>query len=218
MPTSSDPSSRPPARGPRPTWSRERAAAAGVGLADLGGLAAASLRAVAAELGAAPASLYRYVASREQLIGLMVDTVLAELPETGPGGGGPVEDLLVVAGHQLALHRRHPWLLEAALLPLPLGSHGLAWFDRCLGLLAPLPCSTTARTEALAMMTGVVQLFARDAVAGRERGPSLLAGVDPSAHPHLAAALADPGPPSRRDDLLDRTLRGVLSALLDPGR
>ncbi|GAA0442934.1 hypothetical protein Aca07nite_63950 [Actinoplanes capillaceus] len=82
-------------------------------------------------------------------------------------------------------------------------------FDHCLGTLAPVPCGSAAKFEALAMMTGVVTLFARTESAAP---PTAVTGLDLTVYPHLVAAFADPG--ARRPDLFDRTLRGLLTALL----
>ena len=49
------------ARGPAPEHSRAEIASAGVRLADGSGLGAVTMRSVAAAIGTAPASLYRYV-------------------------------------------------------------------------------------------------------------------------------------------------------------
>ena len=62
--------------GPAPSLSREQIAAAGIMLADGQGIEAVSMRAVAAALGVAAASLYRYVARKDELIELMVDSVV----------------------------------------------------------------------------------------------------------------------------------------------
>jgi AcrR family transcriptional regulator len=53
------------ARGPAPEHSRAEIASAGVTLADASGLGAVTMRSAAAAIGTAPASLYRYVASRD---------------------------------------------------------------------------------------------------------------------------------------------------------
>ena len=45
-------------------------------LADTRGIDALSMRALAVELGVGAASLYRYVASKDELIDLMVDAVM----------------------------------------------------------------------------------------------------------------------------------------------
>ena len=73
------------------------------------------MRAVAGVLGATAGSLYRYLSSRDQLLDLMVDAVLSELKLNRPSAGNWLDDLAALAEGQLALYRRHPWLLEASL-------------------------------------------------------------------------------------------------------
>ena len=58
-------------------------------LADARGLGAVTMRSVAAAIGTAPASLYRYVATREELVELMADQVYGEFRYSGPGVRGP---------------------------------------------------------------------------------------------------------------------------------
>jgi AcrR family transcriptional regulator len=62
-------------RGPAPAHSREEITAAAVRLADTQGIEAVSMRAIAVELGVGAASLYRYVARKDELIELMVETL-----------------------------------------------------------------------------------------------------------------------------------------------
>ena len=66
------------ARGPSPEHSRAEIASAGITLADASGLGAVTMRSVAAAIGTAPASLYRYVATRDELVELMADQVYGE--------------------------------------------------------------------------------------------------------------------------------------------
>ena len=66
-------------RGPQPEHSRAQIAGAAVLLADAGGLSAVSMRAVAGALKTTAGSLYRYLSSRDELLELMADAVLAEL-------------------------------------------------------------------------------------------------------------------------------------------
>ena len=61
------------ARGPAPSLSREAISTAAVRLADRQGIEAVSMRGIAVELGVGAASLYRYVARKDELIELMVD-------------------------------------------------------------------------------------------------------------------------------------------------
>ena len=75
-----------PHKGPKPALSLARIVAAAVRVADAEGLDAVSMGRVAAEVGTAPMSLYRHVASKEELLTLMVDAAWGEAPE-GPAPG-----------------------------------------------------------------------------------------------------------------------------------
>src|SRR5688500_9785072 len=75
--------------------SRAEITAAATALADRDGLDAVSMRKVAAELGTGAASLYRYVANRDDLLDLMADATAAEY-ELPPPGGDPLADLTVL--------------------------------------------------------------------------------------------------------------------------
>ena len=61
-----------------PKFTRDRLQAAALALVDRHGVAGLSMRALAAELGTAPMTLYNHVANREDLEVLVVDAVLAE--------------------------------------------------------------------------------------------------------------------------------------------
>src|SRR5580658_7206567 len=67
-------------KGPRPALSLSRIVAAAVRVADTEGLDAVSMGRVAAELGAAPMSLYRHVSAKEELLRLMVDAAWGDSP------------------------------------------------------------------------------------------------------------------------------------------
>ena len=68
----------------------ERIAAAGITVACPTGSTPLSMARVAAELGAGTMSLYRYVASKDELLTLMVDTALGPPPSPtiAPPAGG----------------------------------------------------------------------------------------------------------------------------------
>jgi len=67
-----------PSRGPKPAYSKEKIAALAIRIADAEGLEAASIRRIAAKLGSGAASLYLYVANKQELFDLMADSVLGE--------------------------------------------------------------------------------------------------------------------------------------------
>ncbi|MEV0993156.1 TetR/AcrR family transcriptional regulator C-terminal domain-containing protein [Streptomyces sp. NPDC049949] len=97
----------------------ERIVAAAVTVADAEGLAAVSMRRVAGELRAAPMSLYRHVADKDDLLTRMMDTAIAEhpLPAAPPQGWRAAIEL---AARQLwELFRRHPWFAPALSVTRP---------------------------------------------------------------------------------------------------
>ncbi|GLX50261.1 GntR family transcriptional regulator [Streptomyces hygroscopicus subsp. hygroscopicus] len=96
-----------------------RIVTAAVAVADAEGLAAVSMRRVAAELGVATMSLYRHVTDKDDLLTRMMDTVVAEDPLPAE----PPEDWR--AAIELACRRlwdqfrRHPWLAPALSVTRP---------------------------------------------------------------------------------------------------
>jgi AcrR family transcriptional regulator len=202
-------------RGPAPTHSRDAIVAVAVALADAEGIAAVSMRAVATALGTSGGSLYRYLSSRDDLLDLMTDRVAGELRPYPRTDGDWLDAMLRLAHRQLELYRRHPWLPEVIHRPSGIGPESLAWFDNCLRILGPVRCATTAKFEAIAMMTGVVSLFARSEASSAS---FTFAGVDLAAYPHLVAALRQPPGPGSQHDLFDRIIRILLPGLLIDGR
>ncbi len=96
-------------RGPAPSLSREEITTAAVTLADTQGIEAVSMRALAVELGVGAASLYRYVARKDELIDLMVDAVMGSDLQFEVRGDWR-EDLRSYARGLRAMTLRHPWM------------------------------------------------------------------------------------------------------------
>ncbi|MGW2419391.1 TetR/AcrR family transcriptional regulator C-terminal domain-containing protein [Streptomyces sp. NPDC001709] len=96
-----------------------RIVAAAVTVADTEGLAAVSMRRVAAELGVAAMSLYRHVADKDDLLTRMMDTVIAERPLPADPPAGWREAIELAARQLWGLFRRHPWLAPALSVTRP---------------------------------------------------------------------------------------------------
>jgi AcrR family transcriptional regulator len=189
------------------------------------------MRRVATALGTAPASLYRYVATREQLLDLMVDAVGAEYDLATPPSGDWLADLLALAHQVRAVLRRHPWLpgvLETR--PAP-GPNGLRFLEAAVRAMRPLPAGARTKLEAAALLVGVTATLVRaeQGEADRARrvgvGPEELAraqadylrsAVRPDEHPELTRLLAEPA--EAPSDVFDRVVGRVLAGLLEPGR
>src|SRR6204780_5654654 len=75
----------PPDRPVLAPLSRERIVRAAIGLADADGLVAVSLRKVAAALDVGPMRLYGYIATKEELLDLMVKAAHAAIRPAGDG-------------------------------------------------------------------------------------------------------------------------------------
>jgi AcrR family transcriptional regulator len=212
------------AGGGRPALrSREEITAAAMAIADRDGLAAVSMRAVAAALGTGAASLYRYVESREDLLDLMTDAAGGEYRFAEPTGDW-LADLIGIGQQARLIMRRHPWLATLVITRPVLGPNGLDLLERVLGLLASCPASLAAKLDAFAMLNALTALFAQNESGtgpGAGRNAAHLAhALQAGEHPRLAELLAadpaahsapDGGTPDRYPDIMARVLTGLLA-------
>jgi AcrR family transcriptional regulator len=208
--------------------------AAGIAVADAEGLAALSMRRVAAELGAAPMSLYRHVSDKDELLLKMMDAAISEVALPGP----PQEwraGLEVAARALWRGFRRHPWLPAALSLTRPqLLPGALAYSEWVLGVLAgadldPLTTFTTHLTvftfvrgmamnlELEAEAEAVSGLTGDEWMAGQEQALASL--VADGRHPHFARVLRGMDFDLDLDQLFEFGLQRLLDGLAAmPGR
>jgi AcrR family transcriptional regulator len=103
----------------RTRLNKERIVEVAVVLADAEGLPSCSIRKVADELGTAPMTLYRHVASKDELLDGMVDVVFDEMYVPAIGGDWKAELRRRGLSARTAL-KRHPWavgLMESRMHP-----------------------------------------------------------------------------------------------------
>ncbi|AEV87700.1 Fatty acid metabolism regulator protein [Actinoplanes sp. SE50] len=93
-----------------PDLSRDRIVEVAIAVADRDGMAEASMRRIATELGVATMSLYRHVPGREELELAMIDAALGELRVPPRYSGDWRADLDGCARALWELFQRHPWL------------------------------------------------------------------------------------------------------------
>ncbi|MFG2040908.1 TetR/AcrR family transcriptional regulator C-terminal domain-containing protein [Dactylosporangium sp. NPDC048998] len=132
--------------GPAPL---DRIVAAAIRMADADGLAALSMRRLAAALGLPTMTLYRHVTNKEELLLLMTDAAFGEAPlphrdGDGPAGGDWRARLETTARLQWGVYRRHPWAAEVmSFTRPPLAANAMAHTEWCLTALEaagmPLP-------------------------------------------------------------------------------
>ncbi|MEV6965737.1 TetR/AcrR family transcriptional regulator C-terminal domain-containing protein [Hamadaea sp. NPDC051192] len=110
---------RAPARRAEGELTRDKIIRKAVEIADAEGMNEVSMRRIAAELGAATMSLYRYVPSKDDLIIHMIDLAMGEenFPPERPAGWRA--QLEFAARLQWRLFHRHPWLAPVLSLTRP---------------------------------------------------------------------------------------------------
>lgn len=215
-------------RGPAPERSRTQITATAIELADEGGLAAVSMRQVAKRLGTGPASLYRYVSTRDDLLDLMADAAAGEIDLGDPFSGDPVEDLATLAGRAKQVHLCHPWLLDLPTEPT-MGPQGMNYLEHALRALTPTSLSYPAQLETIGLLNGLVTLFARTELR-RRNSPTdpqraytsyLATAAAQERHPLIVAALAEAlgaEVPQDTSTLFERMVRRVLTGLIEPAQ
>jgi AcrR family transcriptional regulator len=142
----------PTRRGPRPGLNLERITEAAIAVADADGLSAVSMSSVAARLGVATMSLYRYVDSKDDLLAAMVEAAFEDPPELD---GRSWRDYLTewTRANRDALLAR-PWMLPLAHLAPPIGPRSLRWLDRALAALAHTPLTEAEKINAATTLSG----------------------------------------------------------------
>lgn len=192
-----------------PRFSREQIATAALAIGDADGFEAVSMRRIAASLGAGTMSLYRYIATKDDLLALIDDAILAEslLPEPLPDDWRVAIAAVARQGRRAFLN--HPWVaqtLAGQVVPgASAGPNGLRHFEQCLAALDGAPLSLRRKLDLLGIIDdyvyGHVIRAAEhiDAAARGERGTETQATLefvqqqlDSGALRHLAAITEDP--------------------------
>lgn len=186
--------------GPKPGVDLHQVAAAGIRLADAGGLTAVSMRAVAAEIGYTPMALYRYVPSKEELIAVMVDEAYGPPPpQLGEGHRDWRSRISMWARANRAVMRQHHWILHVTVTEPPLTPNQIAWMEYGLAALAGTGLDAQAKLSCMLLVDvyvrGQAQLLqnvtseAETRQADRRYATRLTALADPLQFPHITAAL-----------------------------
>jgi AcrR family transcriptional regulator len=229
-------------RGPRPGLSADAIVEAAVRLADAEGLEAVSMARVAHELGFTTMSLYRHVASKEELLQLMWNASALGAESLVLEGDGWRPRLRMWSTVQREMLDRHPWVTQMPMAAPPLAPNSLIFVERGLETLDGTGLADTDKLRILGLLTSYTLTDARMAYdaarAGRATGADGEPGesgdpgapwtfdallrelVDEKTYPRLHRIAWSPGSdsqPSEREEFLfgvDRILDGV-QALID---
>jgi len=181
-----------PRKGPKPGLSLQQIVRAAIDVASAEGLAAVSMSRVAAELGAAPMSLYRYLAAKDELLALMVDAAFQAVPApTAPGEYWRAALSRWSREHRAVL-RRYPWVLRIPIKGPPIMPNQVTWFERGLDCLREMQLSAPEKVSVLLLVNGFVRneslLTADLEIAASASGSP----VEPTAYGTVLSELLDP--------------------------
>ena len=161
------------ARGPKPALTIEQIVSAGIQIADREGLGSLTMRRVADALGFTTMALYRYVPGKDELIDLMVDAAIGSPPVPAEAPPDWASELERWARADLALLKRHPWLLELV-ARAPLGPNWFAWFEWALRALSGTGLTASEMLAVAALIDnhvrGEAQVFLAVARAEQQAG------------------------------------------------
>ncbi|MFE9775386.1 TetR/AcrR family transcriptional regulator [Streptomyces sp. NPDC005931] len=157
--------------GPKPGLDIDTIVAAGVAVADEQGMAALSMRAVGAQLGRTAMALYTYVPSKSELVDLMHDRVLAELPTEYGTGAGWRPAITAWAEDVWAFHLRHPWVLQVSQARPVLGPSEYGQLETVVRILRETGLDPLHVRRVIAVLFQFVRGMARVAAEHREAAP-----------------------------------------------
>ncbi len=170
----------------KPRFTRAQLQAAALTLVDGQGLAALSMRTLAAALGTGPMTLYNYVHDRDALDALVVDAVMSEVRLPRPRADWQ-QDVRAIAEAMWRAARNHPNVVPLILTRRSLHEATLEPAEALLQALARGGRSGAALLVAFRTVSGFVAGFAQAQLAG-----PLASGRDIAADPAVTRIQAMP--------------------------
>jgi AcrR family transcriptional regulator len=119
----------------RRSLTREAIVDAALEVLDEGGVAGMNMRAVAERLGTGPASLYAHVRGKDELLALVLDKVVEDIPLPVAGEAPWQEQLKDVIRNMRRVMAAHRDLAYGALGNIPTGPNALRLINATLGVL-----------------------------------------------------------------------------------
>ncbi|MGI9092569.1 MAG: TetR/AcrR family transcriptional regulator [Mycobacteriales bacterium] len=186
-------------RGPKRSIDIHAIGAASVRLADRSGLGAVSMRAVATALGVTTMALYRYVASKDELVKVMFDAAYGAPPLEHSTSSSWRPRMAAWAHANRTALLAHPWLLQVPIDEPPLQPSQIAWMEQGLDALAATGLDEQVKLSSMLLVDvyvrGQTQLALGFEAGDTDDDPGVLyarrlaALVDPERFPRIADAL-----------------------------
>jgi AcrR family transcriptional regulator len=170
--------------------SRERILRTALELADRSGVEALTMRRLGDELGFEAMSLYRHVASKNDLLDGMLDLVLAEWQPPGDGEWRAAIRTSACSVHDAL--RRHPWAAQLLMTGGHVPPARLEYMDRLLGVLRENGFDADAAYSVYHLLDGYIYGFTLWEIAytsgtlDAEEVTRLMRAIPWERYPHLA--------------------------------
>jgi AcrR family transcriptional regulator len=177
-------------RGPRPGMSADAIVDAAVKIADAEGLEAISMARVAAKLGFTTMSLYRYVASKDELLQLMWNASATGAEKLVIEGDGWRSRLLAWATIQRDMIDRHPWITQMPMAVPPVAPNSLHFVERGLETMDETGLPDSEKLRIIGLLSSYTLSEARMA-ADATRAAMAAAGTESAESPADGANAAD---------------------------
>jgi AcrR family transcriptional regulator len=210
----------------RQPLSREAIVEAALRVLDAEGVDALTMRRVATELGTGAGALYWHVASKEELLILLIDQVAGELELPEPDPGRWQEQLKQVGREMLRIFRSHRDVARISLGRIPIGPNTVRAAEWQLGLMRAAGVPDRAAALTLDLFALYVGAFAYEeslglqSPDGRDRPPheilamigGYFASLPADRFPNIAALteeMMSGGPDERFEFGMDVLVRGL---------
>jgi AcrR family transcriptional regulator len=153
-----------------------------MGVADADGLEAVSMARVAGELGFTTMSLYRYVASKDELLQLMWNASAQGAESLVLEGDDWRSRLRMWTLVQRTMLDRHPWITQMPMAAPPFGPNSLTFVERGLESLAGTGLADPDKLRIIGLLSSYTLSEARmahDAARARAEAQATAAGPEP---------------------------------------
>ncbi|MEU2912244.1 TetR/AcrR family transcriptional regulator [Streptomyces massasporeus] len=154
--------------GPRPGLTVDAIVDAGIAIADASGIAAVSMREVGKRVGRTGMALYTYVPSKDELVDVMYDRALAEMPTGYDLTDGWRAALSAWTHDYWAFCLRHPWTLQVSQARPVLGPNENAMLETVLRILFATGLSAQVLRRVVGTLINHVRGAAQTVVDSRQ--------------------------------------------------
>ncbi|MGI8427719.1 MAG: TetR/AcrR family transcriptional regulator [Solirubrobacteraceae bacterium] len=207
-------------QGRPPRIDREAVLATAIRLLDAEGVEALTMRRIASELGVSAMAPYRHVASKDELLMVLVDRLAARVvyPSRPPE---PKAAMLVLWSTIYDSLAEHPWVPEVLARRRMMAPSVLGAIEEIHAALRDAGLSITATVRAYRLMwnftLGCLLVRAGASSEGPSQQRELRRAPDPERYPMLAAA-ATAWTATHEQDTYSKDLRALIDALLANAR